>query len=146
MSWRTAPQTLLLVSLPLGIMFTLLNWGFRDMSLTLGNFATHMVVAMVYALWHIRSMGWFSRLSLDHYAGWKRVVAGGKVRFLFAYGMASKGMAIACLMVAMDWAATGAIPTSDKLLNDGMVWTLLGAVLAHFDWQRMQRAAASDER
>lgn len=141
MNWQTAPQTLLLVSLPLGTMFTLLHWGMRDMPLTPGNVATHLVVAMVYALWHLRSMGWFARLSLNDYAGWKRVAAGGKVRFLFAYGLASKGMAIACLMVAMEWAASGQIPTSDMLFNDGMIWTLLGAVLAHFDWQRMQRGA-----
>lgn len=141
MNWQTAPQTLLLVSLPLGLLFTLLHWGLYDMPLTAGNVATHLVVALVYAIWQLRSNAWFAKLRDNDYARWRRVAAGGQLRFLFAYGLASKGMALACLMVGMNWAYSGAIPTSERLMSDGMVWSILGVWFARNDWKRMQRGA-----
>lgn len=139
---RPWPQTLLLVTLGLGLFFSVLHWLLKGMALTPHNVGKHLLVALVFALWQVRSNGWFARLRRNDYAGWQRVAAGGRGRFLFAYGLSSKGMALACMIVGMNWAYSGAIPSSDRLMNDGMIWTVLGVLLAARDWKQMQQGAA----
>lgn len=138
---RSMPQTLLRVALPLWGLFCLAQLLWYRQPLTPNALGGHAVLALLYTLWHWRNGAWFARLAANDYAGWQRVAQGGQMRFLMAYGLSSRGMMLACLAIGVQWVATGAIPTSERLLTDGMLWAPLGIALAYLDWQRMEQAS-----
>lgn len=142
---RSMPMTLLRVALPLWLLFCLVQWLWYGAPLTASSLGGHAALALAYTLWHWRNGAWFDRLAANDYAGWQRVVQGGQMRFLMAYGLSSRGMMLACLVVGVQWVASGAIPSTERLLTQGMLWAPLGIVLAYFDWLRMEQGATAGQ-
>lgn len=142
MNMNAVALALLKIAVPLGTLLALLGWLFDKAELSFGMLATHIVISLVYAWWMLHREGWLNSLREDNAAGLKALIAAGKPRFLLRHGALGQGLALAYLITAAEWAATGVMPGVGSLLADLVAMGLLGALFAHYDWQKLEREVA----
>lgn len=126
---------------PLALLFSSLHYGLAEAALRPVNLACFALPVLLLLLFLRSYAYWRDGLIRHDYAGWQRLAAGGKWRYLLLYGMPLRGWSLAVFMLMLDLAA-GKPLTLQRLLISLAVWSAAGLFLAHDEWQRLQGEAA----
>lgn len=137
MNWRGLPQQFVLITLLLGLGFVALRWAVNDIEPSPVNVLRHLLVAAVYAVWHVLRQQWFERMRANEYSGWLTVAAAGRPRFFLQHGLARNTLMLAIVLPGLDWAYSGVLPPAEKVVAEFMLFVVLGLFFAHRDWQRL---------
>ena len=97
----------------------------------------HLLVAAVYAAWHVQRQQWTTRMKADQFHAWHPVAAAGRVSFFLKHGLARNTIMLALVLPGLDWAYSGVLPPVEKVAAEFMLFVILGMFFAHRDWQRL---------